>query len=48
MQCIMSDDAEYLANYRIDEFYVHPSRDGAFARIVAEGGDVPVGEIGVT
>lgn len=44
----MSDDADYLANYRTDELYVHPARDGAFATIVAEGDEVSLGEVDVT
>lgn len=44
----MSDDADYLANYRIDELYIQPARDGAFATIVAEGEEVPLGEMEVT
>lgn len=44
----MSDDADYLANYRTDELYVHPTRDGAFATIVAEGEEIPLGEVEVT
>lgn len=44
----MSNDADYLANYRTDELYVHPGRDGAFATIVADGDEVPIGEVEVT
>jgi Domain of unknown function (DUF4263) len=44
----MSDDANYLANYRVDELYIHPARDGAFATIVAEGDEFPLGEVEVT
>ena len=44
----MSDDANYLANYRADELYIQPARDGAFATIVAEGEEVSLGEVEVT
>lgn len=44
----MSDDADYLANYRSDELYVHPARDGAFATIVAESDEVQLGEVEIT
>ena len=44
----MSDDADYLANYRADELYINPARDGAFATIVAEGDEVSLGEVQVT
>lgn len=44
----MSDDADYLANYRADELYIHPARDGAFATIVGEGDEISLGEVEVT
>ena len=44
----MPDDAEYLANYRADELYIIPGRDGAFATIVAEGDEVTLGEVELT
>lgn len=44
----MSDDAEYLTNYRTDELYINPARDGAFATIVTEGEETVLGEVGVT
>lgn len=44
----MSDDADYLANYRTDELYIQPARDGAFAKIVADGEESSLGEVEVT
>jgi len=44
----MSENADYLANYRTDELYIHPARDGAFATIVTDGAEVSLGEVEVT
>lgn len=44
----MSDDAEYLANYRTDELYIHPGQSGAYATIVTDGTEVLLGEVEVT
>lgn len=44
----MTDDADYLANYRTDELYVHPAKDGAFATIVADGEEKSLGEVELT
>lgn len=32
----MSDDAEYLANYKPNQLYTHPAPQGAYATIVGE------------
>lgn len=44
----MSDDAEFLPNYRTNELYIHPGKDGAFATIVTEGDETLVGEFSLT
>src|SRR5688572_25615483 len=44
----MSDDAEYLPNYRMNELYVHPTKDGAYATIVTEGDETHIGEFSLT
>jgi hypothetical protein len=44
----MSNDAEYLPNYIPDKLYVHPTTQGAFARIVDESEETLIGEIEVT
>lgn len=44
----MSDDAEFLPNYRTNELYVHPAKDGAFATIVTEGNESLIGEFNLT
>jgi hypothetical protein len=44
----MSDDAEFLPNYRTNELYIHPGKDGAFATIVTEGDETLVGEFNLT
>jgi hypothetical protein len=44
----MSDDAEFLPNYRTNELYVQPAKDGAFATIVTEGDETLVGEFNLT
>jgi len=44
----MSEDAEFLPNYRTNELYVHPAKDGAFATIVTEGDETTLGEVNVT
>ncbi|WP_099866735.1 Shedu immune nuclease family protein [Pararhizobium haloflavum] len=43
----MSDDIEYLANYRANQLYTHPGKAGAYATIVGESEQV-FGEIDVT
>ena len=43
----MSSDAEYLKNYLTDTLYVHPGRDGAYAKLVSEG-ETPIAELEVT
>ena len=45
----MSDDVEYLANYKPDTLYVHPAKDGkgAYATLLDEN-EVQLGEIEVT
>ncbi|WP_430427662.1 Shedu immune nuclease family protein [Parasphingorhabdus sp.] len=44
----MSDDADYLANYRTDELYINPGTAGAYATIVSEGEEVSLGEVEVS
>lgn len=44
----MSDDAEYLPNYRANELYVRPAKEGAYATIVTEGDETEVGEFSLT
>jgi hypothetical protein len=44
----MSNDADYLANYRTNELYVQPGKNGAFATIVTEGDEVELGVVDVT
>lgn len=48
MSIAMSDDAEFLQNYRTNELYVHPAKDGAFATIITEGDETLVGEFNLT
>ncbi|MBA2589662.1 MAG: hypothetical protein H0U98_13685 [Alphaproteobacteria bacterium] len=43
----MSEDVEYLANYKANQLYTHPGNTGAYATIVGESEQV-VGEMGVT
>lgn len=43
----MSDDAEYLANYKPNQLYTHPGKAGMYATIAAESEEV-IGEIDVT
>ena len=43
----MSDDIEYLANYKVDQLYTHPGQKGAYATIVGDDEQV-IGEIDVT
>ncbi len=43
----MSEDAEFIANYKPNHLYVHPGRTGAYAAIAAETEEV-IGEIDVT
>ncbi|MBB3858988.1 hypothetical protein GGQ88_000228 [Novosphingobium hassiacum] len=44
----MSDDAEFLSNYRTDELYIHPGPSGAYATIVTDGAEVELGEVEIT
>lgn len=43
----MSDDIEYLANYKPNQLYTYPARKGAFATIVAES-EEDLGEVEIT
>lgn len=43
----MSDDIDYLVNYRPNQLYKHPARQGAYATIVGESEDF-IGEVDVT
>lgn len=43
----MSDDAEYLANYKPNQLYTHPASQGAYATIVGESEEL-LGEVDVT
>jgi hypothetical protein len=43
----MSDDADYLANYKPNQLYTHPASQGAYATIVGESEEL-LGEIDVT
>lgn len=43
----MSDDAEYLANYKPDTLYTNPGKAGTYATIAGES-EVVIGEIDVT
>ncbi|YBV98078.1 DUF4263 domain-containing protein [Phyllobacteriaceae bacterium JZ32] len=43
----MSDDTEYLKNYKPNQLYKHPTRQGAYATIVGESEDF-IGEVDVT
>ncbi len=43
----MSEDTEYLANYKANQLYTHPGKAGAYATIVGESEQV-LGEIDVT
>ena len=43
----MSEDAEYLANYKNNHLYVHPGPTGAYASIAGESEEV-IGQIDVT
>jgi len=43
----VSDDAEYLANYRANQLYTHPGKAGAYATIVGDSEQV-IGEVDVT
>ncbi|RYG99732.1 MAG: DUF4263 domain-containing protein [Alphaproteobacteria bacterium] len=45
--CRMSDDAEYLANYKPNQLYIHPGSQGAYATIVDESEEL-LGEVDVT
>jgi hypothetical protein len=40
-------DTEYLANYKPNQLYTHPGKNGAYATIVGEGEEL-LGEIDVT
>lgn len=43
----MSEDIDYLANYKANQLYTHPGKSGAYATIVGESEQV-LGEIDVT
>ncbi|QIG79755.1 Shedu immune nuclease family protein [Stakelama tenebrarum] len=43
----MTDDIEYLANYKPNQLYTYPARKGAFATIVAES-EEDLGEVEIT
>lgn len=43
----MSDDAEFIANYKSNHLYIHPGREGAYATIASENEQI-IGEIDVT
>lgn len=43
----MSDDIEYLANYKPNQLYTHPAQKGTFATIVAES-EEDLGEVEIT
>lgn len=43
----MSDDVDYLANYKPNQLYTHPAQKGAFATIVAES-EEDLGEVEIT
>lgn len=43
----MSDDAEYLANYKPGQLYTHPDKAGTYATIAGESEEV-LGEVDVT
>jgi hypothetical protein len=43
----MSDDADYLANYKANQLYTHPGKAGTYATIAGEGEEV-LGEVDVT
>jgi len=44
----MSDDAEFLPNYRTNELYIHTGKHGAFATVVTEGDETLVGDFNLT
>jgi len=43
----MSEDAEFLANYKNNHLYVHPGEKGAYATIAGESEEI-IGEIDIT
>ena len=43
----MSDDADFIANYKSNTLYVHPGKTGAYATIAGESEEI-IGEIDVT
>lgn len=43
----MSDDADFVANYKNNHLYVHPGKKGAYASIAGESEEA-IGEIDVT
>lgn len=43
----MTDDAEFVANYRLNHLYLNPGKDGAYATIAGESEQV-LGEVNVT
>lgn len=44
----MSEDVEYLVNYRPNQLYTHPAKKGAFATMVGDSDEELLGEIAVT
>ena len=42
----MGDDIDYLVNYKPNQLYKNPARQGAYATIVGESEDF-IGEVGV-
>jgi hypothetical protein len=44
---MMSDEIEYLANYKADQLYTHPGQKGAYATIVGDNETI-IGEVEVT
>ena len=43
----MSDDVEYLKNYKPDTLYLNPTQQGAYANVVVEG-ETLIGEVDIT
>lgn len=43
----MTEDTDYLANYRVNQLYTHPGKAGAYATIVGEN-ETLIGEVEVT
>ena len=43
----VSEDVEYLVNYKVDQLYIQPGKDGAYAKMVGDS-ETLIGEIDVT